>query len=197
MASISIDKFYQYVAPHIVGAPKQVVLNEIMGAVIEFCDETDVVEVDLDPVIVPTGATEMELDLPSGTRVSRVKSLTPQDGGPQFNEGSYTLVGSLIKFIAPLPMDLIIVATIALKPTRSSARCDDALFEDWLDAIVAGTLYKLKLMAGREWADTQAAMVNEAVFRRSMVKAKHMARTKRIYGLGKVNIENTVNNYFS
>jgi len=197
MPTISVEQFYQYVAPHIVGAPKQVVLNEIMGAVIEFCDETDVIEVDLDPIAVPIGATEMELDLPSGTRVSRVKSLTPQDGGPQFNEGSYSLAGSIVKFIAPLPMELTIVATVSLKPTRSSAKCDDTLFEDWLDAIVAGTLYKLKLMSGREWADTQAAQINEGLFRRAMVKAKHVKRTKRIYGLGKVSVESRVNNYFA
>jgi hypothetical protein len=197
MPTISIEQFYQYVAPHVSGAPKQVVLNEIMGAVIEFCDETDVVEVDLDPVAVSAGDTEMELDLPSGTRVSRVKSLTPLDGAPRFNEGSYALNGRLIKFIAPLPMELTIVATVALKPTRSSAKCDDTIFEDWLDAIVAGTLYKLKLMSGREWADTQAAMVNEALFRRAKVNAKHMARTKRVYGIGRVKLECSANNYFA
>lgn len=196
MASISIEKFYQYVAPYVAGAPKQVVLNEIMNAIVDFCDETDIVEVELDPVSVESGATEFELDIPGGSRVSRVKHLTPQDGFPQFNQGSFSLHGNIIKFTAPIPMNITVVATVALKPTRSSGRCDDSIYEDWLDAIIAGSLFKLKSMIGREWADMNSAKINEGLLRRSMVKARHSAKAKRIYGLGRVNLAHAENNYF-
>jgi hypothetical protein len=197
MANITIDNFYQYVAPYVTGAPKQIVLNEIMSSIIDFCEETDILEVELDPIAVSAGETEFDLAIPVGTRVTRVKSLRVEGNVARFGDGSYVLVdGSFIKFHDPLPMDLAITPTVAIKPTRASLECDGVLLEDWLEAIVAGALLKLKSMVGREWEDMTSAKLNEGLLRRMIVKARNVNRTGRVYGISKVNFEDTVMDYF-
>ena len=186
MSTISINQFVEHIQPYVASAPLHVILNEIMGAIVEFCDESGVIEAILDPVAVQAGDTEFDLDVPPGTRVCRVNALWDTETGCAIMRGEYSLNGDAIRLTYPLSSDMTIAAAVALKPKRSSGRCESDIYEDWLDGIVAGALFRLKSMTGREWADPQGALFNEQMYRRAITKAKHNARTDRVGRLGRV-----------
>lgn len=185
MSTISINQFVEHIQPYVSSAPLHVILNEIMGSVIEFCDESGIIEAILDPVTVTSGLTEFDLDVPPGTKVCRVNALWDTDTGSAIMRGEYSLIGDAIRLTAPLSSDMTIAAAVSLKPKRASGRCESDLYEDWLDGIVAGALFRLKSMTGREWADPQGALFNEQMYRRAITKAKHNARTDRVGRLGR------------
>lgn len=184
MSSITIEQFLPYIQPSVIGAPKSVILNEIMGSIIEFCDESGIIEDVLDPVTVEGGSLSFDLDVPSGSVICRVKSLVDSNLNMELDKDEYSLIGDAIRFSAPLPMRLDLVATVSTKPKRASGRCEAVLFEDWHDGICAGALFRLQAMDGREWANPKSALFNEQIYRRSINKAKHYMRTKRVARLG-------------
>lgn len=186
MANVSYEAFIPEVAPHVNGAPQPVILKAIRDAVIEFCDESGVINRTLDSILVPAGSQEFDLDVPGGERVCGVKNLTEEQSGEELSKSLYRCDGSVITFSTWLPMSVNIVATVSTKPKRSSKGCDESLYEDWLQGIVAGALFLLQSMNGREWADNTSALINERVFRKYIVKAKHYSRTGRVNGLGKI-----------
>lgn len=186
MASVSYEVFLPDIQPRLMGAPKQVVLNAVRDAVIEFCDESGVLRRVLDPVVIPAGETEGDIDAPSGERICRVDSLTDRDSGSEILQDSYSLIDTYIKLNHPSTSNLNLTPLVSVKPKRSTTSCDNLLYEDYHTGIVEGALSKLYLMAGREWADSKAADVSYNEFRKSIVKAKHNTRTSRVARLGTV-----------
>ena len=190
MSTVSVEQFLPFVQPYIIGAPKYVLLNEIMGSIIEFCDETGVVQEVLDPVTVQGGTSEFDLDAPPGTRICMVNALWDAELGMAITRDDFSLVGGdMIRLSSPLPMDVNLAADVATKPKRSSGRCETLLYEDWIDGIIAGSLFRLQSMVGREWADPKSALFNEQMYRRSITKAKHAARARRVNKIGRIHIE--------
>lgn len=50
-----------------------------------------------------------------------------------------------------------VIASVALKPTRTSNNIDTTISNQYRDAIIYGTLYRLLRMPNREWSDVGAA----------------------------------------
>lgn len=186
MATVSYSVFLHDIQPRVMGAPKQVVLNAIRDAAIEFCDESGVLKRVLDPVVIIAGQTEGDIDAPSGERICRVDSLTESDLGGEIPPGAYSLIDTFIKLNSPATQNLKLIPVVSVKPKRTSTSCDELLYEDYAGGIIEGALASLYAMTGREWANDRAAMASYNEFRKGIVKAKHNARTSRVARLGTV-----------
>jgi hypothetical protein len=66
---------------------------------------------------------------------------------------------------------------LVVAPTRAATTVDDILFERWLEAIAAGTRWKVLSMPGKEWTDKNTAAENYIEFRRGISRAR-MLRLK-------------------
>lgn len=174
--------FYEYVIPHVAGAPEALAKRCIRDAVIDFCDETKVYEAVLDGTLVKAGTTEFDLELPSNTKLSGVNKLT-LDGGAELKPMvDFTVKQSTVELIQPMYMDTIVTATVAVKPTRASMSCPSFIFEDWAEVIGFGAQAMLFNMVNEEWYNQRSAAAAYALYRNGVAKAKRYARTGRIMG---------------
>lgn len=174
--------FLEYVLPHAAGVPEVVAKRCIRDAVIDFCDETKLYEQVLDGTLVTAGVNEFELELPTNTRLSGVIKLTLDDGSELTPGEHFAVKQESIELLSPLSMDVVITATVALKPTRSSTTCPLFLFEDWAEVIGHGALAMLFNMFNEEWGNQKAAASSFSLYRNGVTKAKRYAKTGRIMG---------------
>lgn len=188
MGTVSTELFLPRLLPQLNGAPRHVILTEIMGAIIEFCDETGIIQETLDDIFLIGGESEFELDSPPGTNICMVNYIYSSDAACFIDKGSYSYIDGSIKLLFNAPTDMTISVNVSTKPKRSSNRCDDSIYEDWFDGICAGVLFRMQSMIGREWENIRSAMLNEQLYRRQLTKAKHYARTKRVARLGRIDV---------
>ena len=69
-----------------------------------------------------------------------------------------------------------IIASVALKPTRSSNNIDTTISNTYRDAIIYGALYRLLRMPHREWSDIGAAQEYSFQFSQEIQQAELRAR---------------------
>ena len=66
---------------------------------------------------------------------------------------------------------------ISVKPLRTATTVDDALFEDWSEALVSGAKYRILTMPGKDWSDAQAAIDYKRDYRKYLSQAKRESMT--------------------
>ena len=174
--------FYEYVLPHVAGAPEALAKRCIRDAVIDFCDETKLYEAVLDGTLVKAGITEFDLELPPSTKLSGVSKLTLEGGAELTPMLDFIVRQSTVDLLHPMSMDAIVTATVAVKPTRSSTSCPSFLFEDWAEIIGFGAQAMLFNMVNEEWYNQRAAVATFSLYRNGVAKAKRYAKTGRIMG---------------
>jgi hypothetical protein len=64
---------------------------------------------------------------------------------------------------------------VALKPLRTATKVPEFLFEDWSEAIVAGTKWKILSMPGKDWSDPRAAAFYRSEWRKYLSQAKRQS----------------------
>lgn len=76
--------------------------------------------------------------------------------------------------IIPTPQDStsVIEICVALKPTQDACELPDFLYEDWNDAITAGTAVRLFAMPKQEWTNSSLAMMNQREYTREKARAR-------------------------
>jgi hypothetical protein len=93
-----------------------------------------------------------------------------QRGTPsEFYEFSPGVVG-----VYPVPevtADGILSARVATKPTREATQLDDVLYNDWVEAICAGALYRICSIKGQSFSSDATATEEFAKFRLAINKA--------------------------
>jgi hypothetical protein len=86
-----------------------------------------------------------------------------------------------------------VLASVALKPSRTSNNIDTTISNQYRDALIYGTLYRLLRMPNREWTDVGAAREYLAQFNMEIMQAELRARggdlgvkrTVKYKGIGK------------
>ena len=80
-------------------------------------------------------------------------------------------------WIVPVPSGAKeIIASVALKPTRTSNNIDTTVSNQYRDAIIYGTLYRLLRMPNREWTDIGASQEYSFQFNIETKQAELRAR---------------------
>tara|TARA_R100001509_G_C4879883_1_gene219740 strand:+ start:1141 stop:1815 length:675 start_codon:yes stop_codon:yes gene_type:complete len=183
------------ILPYVPLCPDALVEQHIRSATIEFCERSKAYILDMDPFNTTAGVYEYDFDIPVATEVHQVLYMT-HDGNdmdpisprslelnyPDWRNrtGSphvYLQKSSSLFWIVPVPSGTKeVIASVALKPTRTSNNIDSTISNQYRDAIVYGSLYRLLRMPNREWTDIGAAREYLAQFNSEIVQAELRAR---------------------
>ena len=183
------------ILPYVPLCPDALVEQHIRAATIEFCERSKAYILDMDPFNTTAGVYEYDFDIPVATEVHQVLYMT-LDGNdmdpisprslelnyPDWRNrtGSphvYLQKSSSLFWIVPVPSgSKEVIASVALKPTRTSNNIDSTVSNQYRDAILYGALYRLLRMPGREWTDVGAAREYLAQFNNEIMQAELRAR---------------------
>ena len=200
------------VLPYVPFCPDSLVEQNLRSATIEFCERSKAYILDMDAFNTISGVYEYDFDIPTGTEVHQVLNMT-YDGrdmdpiSPRSLEVNYPdwrdrtgrphvyLQKTPTTFwVVPVPSGSFpLIASVALKPSRTSNNIDTTISNQYRDAIIYGTLYRILRMPSREWTDVNAAREYLAQFNLEITQAELRARggdlgvkrTVKYKGIGK------------
>ena len=198
--------------PYVPFCPDSLVEQNLRSATIEFCERSKAYILDMDAFNTISGVYEYDFDIPTGTEVHQVLNMT-YDGrdmdpiSPRSLEVNYPdwrdrtgrphvyLQKTPTTFwVVPVPSGSFpLIASVALKPSRTSNNIDTTISNQYRDAIIYGTLYRILRMPSREWTDVNAAREYLAQFNLEITQAELRARggdlgvkrTVKYKGIGK------------
>lgn len=208
----SYSSLVKEVLPYVPFCPDSLVESNLRSATIEFCERSKAYVLDMDAFNTISGVYEYDFDIPTGTEVHQVLQMT-YDGmdmdpiSPRSLEVNYPdwrdrtgrphvyLQKTESTFwLVPVPSGSFpVIASVALKPSRTSNNIDTRISNQYRDAIIYGTLYRLLRMPSREWTDVNAAREYLAQFNNEITQAELRARggdlgvkrTVKYKGIGK------------
>ena len=183
------------VLPYVPLCPDSLVEQNLRSATIEFCERSKAYILDMDPFNTISGVYEYDFEIPSGTEVHQVLYMTydgrdmdpisprslelnyPDWRDRTGNPHVYLQKTPTTFWVVPVPSGSDqIIASVALKPTRSSNNIDTTISNTYRDAIIYGALYRLLRMPHREWTDIGAAQEYSFQFSQEIQQAELRAR---------------------
>lgn len=204
-----LSSFMSRILPHVTGCPDVLAEEALLDTAIEFCEKTLIIQKTLDPMSARRGASEYELDAPSDQEVilpvsvwfkTRKLVAVPADNvwnvqafnlrvpGTDAVEGeptAYFWVANRTIGVYPVPEEThsaAITVRAALKPKRTATQLEDALFDDWIDPMVTGTLARLHAMKDQAWSSADRALLRSREFRASVQRARMEGSVGRVRG---------------
>ncbi len=208
----SYSSLVKEVLPYVPFCPDSLVESNLRSTTIEFCERSKAYVLDMDAFNTISGVYEYDFDIPTGTEVHQVLHMT-YDGRdmdpisprslevnyPDWRDRTGTPHVYLQKtestfWLVPVPSGSFpVIASVALKPSRSSNNIDTRISNQYRDALIYGTLYRLLRMPSREWTDVNAAREYLAQFNNEVTQAELRARggdlgvkrTVKYKGIGK------------
>lgn len=206
----ALDLFLPHILPHVLGASEPLVKQQLVRVAQEFCRRTLVVQ-EVSTVSLATGIGEYEVDVPSQTKLLRLQkvmvnnqpirlvptvhvtlpvalrgavgSATPERGTPTCAYFA-TATGSAF-WVYPLPDAAsadALTAVAAYSPTLSATQLSDALYDDWIDALAAGTIGRLLSIKGQPFYSPAESVPHKGQFEVEVSRAKREALTGRVVG---------------
>lgn len=176
-------EFYDFVLPHVPGAPTSLVDLHLREASIEFFERTQAWRYDHAPITVvantanysfvpPDASTEVHVinyaefdDKEIGTEVSEF-STRYSDWRNLVSQPEFVIANQTDAILVPIPslggtLDL----KVSLKPTPiATGIFEDKQFNDYRTTIIAGTLARLMMMPKKPYTDEKIAMLHDAKF---------------------------------
>ena len=198
--AISFESLLTDILPLVAGCTDTMAEKAIRSATIELCEKSDIYQIELDPTTTQEGIYEYDFDTPNQTSVQKImwathdgKDLEPisstlleqREPGwrkpDKFSVPKYITKHSQISFrLVPVPNSTLTNGTIirvSLKPTNTSAACDELVMADNRDTIISGALFRLLRMPAQVWTDYSGAQIYGAAFaegiRDAELKARH------------------------
>jgi hypothetical protein len=113
--------------------------------------------------------------------VNQAGAETPPTGEPRW----FYEYGPGVIALYPVPRKaatLAFSALVATKPTRNASSVDDILYEDWVEAIVAGAAYRLCSMQGQMFTNDATAKQEYSRFWADIASATNLGRRGRVRG---------------
>lgn len=197
--AVAYDAFLQDLLPFARNCPDPVIEAAIRAAVIEFCEKTEIWQVELDPVSAVAGQYAYDLEAPQGSAVRRILTITDEQGyalepvtsgmldqrSPNWREvpGRPTFYikrdEELQIWLAPPPATARVNAYLiraVLVPTITSTSCSNVVMNNFRDTIVNGAIARLLSMPDKDWSNFKTAAVHFGLFRDQLVEAEKYAR---------------------
>tara|TARA_E500000305_G_scaffold106762_1_gene105821 strand:- start:859 stop:1533 length:675 start_codon:yes stop_codon:yes gene_type:complete len=172
----SFSSLVKEILPYVPMCPDSLVEQHLRAATIEFCERSKAYILDMDPFNTISGVYEYDFDIPVGTEVHQVLLMT-HDGNdmdpisprslelnyPDWRDKTgqphvYLQKTPTTFWIVPVPSgSKQVIASVALKPTRTSNNIDTTISNQYRDAIIYGALYRLLRIPNKEWTDIGAS----------------------------------------
>lgn len=206
----SYDDFLPYVLPDLPGCAEIVAVQQIRNTVIDFCEKSLVVQVDLDPVTLLAGQADYDLEPPANRLVTKVIGLfykndllppSAQDdvqratfynpnainADSRSNPTTWMQKDTKTFSVFPVPKDKennAITIRAAIKPTRASTSCDDVIFEDYAEYIGAGAKARLMIVPNKSYTNPNLVMTQNQLY----MQGVNMARQRASRGHTRANL---------
>lgn len=193
-----LQSFHSLVLPSAIGCPVPTLNQAILSACIDFCERSLIYREKLDSAYTSINVADVELDLPSNTRVVKVMQVSldgspidpageddflginPNTNRPPSKPSTFVYMPNGTLSFYPIPDAAYSVqAYVALKPSRSATSIDDRLFEDWAECIASGALYRLLTIPSSDWANAVLAKVHYDAFTAGVNKALVESRREK------------------
>tara|TARA_Y100000748_G_scaffold293015_1_gene282101 strand:+ start:468 stop:1157 length:690 start_codon:yes stop_codon:yes gene_type:complete len=199
MATVKYEDLLPDIIPMVPGCTDTLIENTIRNTVIELCEKSEVYQAELDPVDTVANTYEYDFEPPTGTVVHKilwatydgndleaVSSSLLEEREPKWRESTY--VGTPTYFIkqtssqfwlVPIPSVTKVGSTIVraiIKPTHTSTACEADVMNDFRDAIVNGTLFRLLRIPNKDWSDLTGAEVYAQLWQEGLSFADRKAR---------------------
>lgn len=197
----SYDDFLPYVLSDVPGCAEIVAIQAVRNTVIDFCEKSCVVQVDLDPVTLLAGEATYDLEPPQNRRVTKVMKLfyrnrelppmaldaipsatffNPEalDADGRSEPQAWSQKDTDTFTVLPIPksreIDAITIRA-ALKPTRNSTACDDVLFEDYAEYIGAGAKARLMIVPNKAYTNPKLVATQNEFYMQGVNVARQRA----------------------
>jgi hypothetical protein len=204
----SLSSFMSRILPHVSGCPDVLAEEALLDTAIEFCEKTLVVQKTLPPVSTLPEQINYTLTPPTHQAVLLVLAawfkgalMEPVASQEVLNVQGYTTTvpgyehlfrGDPTQYywtapntlcVFPIPDDTdsdSILVRVATKPSRSATQLEDVLFDDWVDALVAGTLARLHATKDQAWSSSDRSLLRSREFRLAVQRARMEGATGRV-----------------
>ena len=200
--AVSYEDFLPYILPETPGCPEVVAVQAIRSAVIDFCEQSLILQRDHDPIKAVANQSEYEFEPPKNYLVTKlmrgwylkdplsvvspdmvtdptVYNATFPDPNVQTGKPRSIVQKDERTFsLTPVPDETIanaITLRVALKPTRASSTCDDVLFEDYAEFIAHGAKARLCMTPGKSYTNPDVAALGNLMFRQGINRALQRA----------------------
>lgn len=201
---ISLNAFFDHVAPQTPGCPNPTVRSAVRQAAIEFCERTHVWLETLDPLPIDPAVSDYEVEAPlPDTRVVAIYSMRCQ-GALLFAHTEHALdqqqpdwraaTGQPRGFVQANPATLRLVPQpaeaadpgltdirAALAPTQTAAVVGDVLYEEYAEAIGYGALERLLRIPGQAWSQPELSAYYRGLF--ALTKSQARVRARQGFGV--------------
>lgn len=202
---MNLDDFLPHLLPDLPGCPDAIVKQQLLFAVIEFCQETHAWNEIQDPIRVRERQNEIDVDTPVGARIVAVKDvwasnrklrpvtmpqlfeLIPNWQTAEGSEPTYYNASTDYRSmrIFPIPIDVnnqTITLRVAYAPKMDATSIPDELAIKYWDALIGGAKARLMVIPGKAWTNAQLSAYNRGVFNDGILKAKISALHDRVEG---------------
>lgn len=177
--------FHTRVMPRVIGCPVPVADTELRNAAAEFLARTRAWREWLEPVTVASdGAKEFDLDVPQGSMVVRLESVTI-NGTARAIDGSFDLASDPVlhqqmtdgfsstdRQVAlssrSLPAGSVIQFRVSLAPAKDATSIPDHIAKQYEDGIVAGALHRIRTIPNQTFSDDNRGALDLAIFEREV-----------------------------
>lgn len=173
------------------GAPDILVEQKILDAAIEFCNLSGYWQQELDPFETIATNDNYDIDTPSDSVIRHILSLSVNGLTiypsktvelDRRSQGWRTRTGPPKRFVmksmtelmlTPIPDAVYPVTAFAsLRPSKDATEIPDILIDFKREEIVAGAIFKLLTIPGRQWTDMQTAGFYRQQFYRGVKQAR-------------------------
>lgn len=197
------DDFLSRTLSEVPGCPEIAAIQALRDSAVEFCEKSLIHQVDHDPVSSIAKIFDYDLESPvTGTRVTKIMRAWFQ-GEPlepaapdqvldptaynQFISGVSTAYSTPKLYfqkdhatfsLFPVPDKSIpnaVTLRVALAPLRDANIVADFLYEQWVEVISAGAIYRLQSSMGKAYHNPKLAQVFGDEYRRGINDARHKA----------------------
>lgn len=145
--------FFPDVLPGVApGTPEPTVVHQLRRAAQEFCTRTRAWRALLDPITTEEGATVYDIPLPEQTALVRLEGGDLQGYGPISlwrpgrGSGQYLMTpdARTVSFREAAHAGMALVLDATLKPSDAAMGIDEAVFDQYSEAIARGALARLR-----------------------------------------------------
>ena len=202
---MNLDDFLPHLLPDLPGCPDSIVKQQLLFAVIEFCQETHAWNEIQDPIQVRERVNEIDVDTPTGARIVAVKDvwassrklrpvtmpqlfeLIPNWQTAEGSEPTYYNASTDYRTmrIFPIPIDVnnsTLTLRVAYAPKMDATSIPDELAIKYWDALISGAKARLMVIPGKAWTNSQMSAYNRGIFNDGILKAKISALHDRVEG---------------
>ena len=196
VTTVDYARFLSEVMPYVRDCPELIAENAIRNACIEFCDKSDWLMVDPEPLFAVEGRSQYRVIVDANTRLARIMNVwvderplraTTQAQLQRMYNGQWRSrtgdpmfflqdTGTTRVTLVPAPDTTSDVANIETRvvivPTRDSTRVDASLWERWVEQIAWGARARLNETVGQPYYDAASAIVLRAKFNAAVIEAR-------------------------